>query len=134
MITKLYLNFTFNVLNSGIKLVFCAVLFKIGGGLTASYFPMVPLYLIQNCFSLLKNFYKEIEKFVKFRRFLKNIDANYPLIKFEENQHEDCAICKENMTQARKLPCNHAFHWFCIVQLIESGSKKCPICREEFNA
>jgi hypothetical protein len=37
------------------------------------------------------------------------------------------------MTTARKLPCNHCFHQFCIMQLIESGSKNCPICRSEFS-
>lgn len=133
MIAKLYINFFFNVLTCGVKIVFSGLLFKVSGGLTASFFPVVPLYLIQHCYALVKNFYKEIEKFVKFRRFLKNIDENYPLVNFDASQQEDCAICKDNMTQARKLPCNHAFHWLCIVQLIESGSKRCPICREEFN-
>ena len=133
MIVKLYLNFAFNFCSKVVDIIFCGLLFKIGGGLTMSYFPMVPLYLIQHSYRLMSGLYKEVDKFVKFRRFLKNIDANYPLLKFEDGHHEECAICKENMTEARKLPCNHAFHWFCIVQLIESGSKNCPICRGEFN-
>lgn len=133
MIVKIYLNFAFNAVSKGFDIIFCVLLFKIGGGLTLSYFPMVPLYLVQHAFRLLKGFYKEVEKFMKFRRFLRNIDENYPLVKYDEGHNEECAICKENMTQARKLPCNHAFHWFCIGQLIESGSKSCPICRAEFN-
>lgn len=28
----------------------------------------------------------------------------------EREEFEECAICKEQMMQARKLPCNHCFH------------------------
>ena len=62
---------------------------------------------------------------------LADIDSSYPIV--ENAEAEECAICKENLLKARKLPCGHAFHWFCIVQLIESGSKNCPICRAEFH-
>ena len=77
--------------------------------------------------------YHEIRKFNMFRTQLRDIDINFPLVEYPQDQPEDCAICKEGMLKARKLPCGHAFHWFCIVQLLESGSKNCPICRSEFN-
>ena len=94
---------------------------------------MVQILIGQWAFSLLRELYKEVDKFRKFRRFLRNIDEHYPLVDYPEAKREDCAICKEVLAQGRRLPCNHAFHWFCIVQLIESGSKNCPICRSEFN-
>ena len=131
MIRKLYLNFAFNALQKAHELVFCGLLIKIGGGLWVNSFPMMQLFVIQHSYRLARDFYREVDKFVKFRAFLKNIDGNYPLVEFPEN--EECAICKEGMSQARRLPCGHSFHWFCIVQLIESGSKNCPICRSEFN-
>lgn len=86
---------------------------------------------------------REVEKFRKFRSFLKNLNDDYPLVDFgaihrqegvdAQQEYEECAICKEHMVQARKLPCGHCFHQFCIMQLIESGSKTCPICRNEFH-
>lgn len=74
---------------------------------------------------------------------MRDLQQDYPLVHFghqpqggkegEYKEIEDCPICKEAMTTARKLPCGHCFHWFCIIQLIESGSKQCPICRAEFS-
>ena len=42
---------------------------------------------------------------------------------------EDCAICQDQMVTARKLPCGHFFHQFCMIQLIQNGCKNCPMCR-----
>jgi hypothetical protein len=80
---------------------------------------------------------------------MNNLEKDFPLIKYvisnqaqdydqDENtsvihknvpQLEDCAICQEQMVTARKLSCGHNFHQFCIIQLIQSGSKNCPMCR-----
>ena len=46
-------------------------------------------------------------------------------------QFEDCAICQDQMVSARKLQCGHMFHQLCIIQLIQTGSKNCPMCRKE---
>jgi len=35
------------------------------------------------------------------------------------------------MITSRRLPCAHSFHQFCIIQLIQSGSRNCPMCRKE---
>ena len=89
--------------------------------------------MLQHGYRMVLDLYHEIRKFKMFRTQLRDIDINFPLVEYPQDQPEDCAICKEGMLKARKLPCGHAFHWFCIVQLIESGSKNCPICRSEFN-
>jgi len=39
----------------------------------------------------------------------------------------------EKMVTGRKLPCDHIFHQFCIIKLIQSGNKKCPMCRQVIN-
>ena len=97
MIRKLYLNFGFNIFSKALNLVFCILLLKIGGGFSFNYFPMVHLFLIQHGYKQATEFYREIDNFIKFRRFLQNIDGNYPLIEFDEGHHEECAICKEGM-------------------------------------
>lgn len=49
-----------------------------------------------------------------------------------------CVICMDKFSDDKdkdlvQLKCNqdHIFHKECIEQNIKSGSKKCPICREE---
>lgn len=43
----------------------------------------------------------------------------------------ECVICKENMKQGRdvcKLPCDHLFHWMCILPWLKEKNT-CPCCR-----
>lgn len=43
----------------------------------------------------------------------------------------ECAICKEEMKAGRdvcKLPCNHLFHWMCILPWLRKRNT-CPCCR-----
>lgn len=41
-----------------------------------------------------------------------------------------CIVCREDMTQARKLPCLHAFHSNCLMLWVQNGSN-CPTCRKD---
>ena len=43
-----------------------------------------------------------------------------------------CPICLENMTCSVviELDCAHIIHKDCLIQLIESRHRKCPMCRE----
>ncbi|KAL1565960.1 RING-type E3 ubiquitin transferase [Salvia divinorum] len=44
---------------------------------------------------------------------------------------EECAICREEMREGRdvcELPCNHLFHWICILRWLEK-THTCPCCR-----
>lgn len=84
-----------------------------------------------------------------------NLQKDFPLIKFVLHENTDniveqpilnpqsqagieiknvncldeCAICMEKMVTGRKLACGHIFHQFCIINLIQSANKKCPMCR-----
>ncbi|CAI9760717.1 unnamed protein product [Fraxinus pennsylvanica] len=43
----------------------------------------------------------------------------------------ECVICKEEMTKGRdvcELPCNHLFHWMCILPWLKKRNT-CPCCR-----
>lgn len=44
---------------------------------------------------------------------------------------EECAICREEMKGGRdvcELPCNHLFHWICILRWLKKRNT-CPCCR-----
>ncbi|XP_042014406.1 E3 ubiquitin-protein ligase SGR9, amyloplastic-like [Salvia splendens] len=44
---------------------------------------------------------------------------------------EECVICREEMREGRdvcELPCNHLFHWICILRWLKKRNT-CPCCR-----
>ena len=47
---------------------------------------------------------------------------------------EECAICKDDLLTAKKLPCGHRFHFSCLrLWLDQSATHQqftCPICRQ----
>ena len=42
-----------------------------------------------------------------------------------------CTICFDSLTAANvfELECGHVFHTHCLVKLIKSRNRKCPLCR-----
>jgi hypothetical protein len=42
-----------------------------------------------------------------------------------------CAICFESLTATDviELPCGHVFHILCIIKLVQSRNRRCPLCR-----
>jgi autocrine motility factor receptor len=133
MINKLYVNFSLDISYKAVSIAFCGLLMYGSGAFTLSFFPMAQIFMVQHLYKLVTDISKEINKLRQFKMQLADIDSSYPIVEYANDSQEECAICKESMVKARKLPCAHAFHWFCIVQLIESGSKNCPICRAEFH-
>ncbi|CAN6335382.1 unnamed protein product [Urochloa humidicola] len=55
-----------------------------------------------------------------------SIDA-LPTVEVSE-PGEVCAICKDDLPVARRLPCGHLYHSCCIVPWLEVHNS-CPICR-----
>jgi len=56
----------------------------------------------------------------------------FPAIEYEKDSNEECIICTESFLKARKLPCGHQFHFFCIAKWLKKNpSKICPICRRD---
>ncbi|CAO3668776.1 unnamed protein product [Umbelopsis ramanniana] len=62
----------------------------------------------------------------------------HPYVDIEEtpdnrSDHDICAICLDqfeaNVSQVRKLPCNHIFHAACIDPWLKERSGFCPICK-----
>ncbi|XP_071785382.1 E3 ubiquitin-protein ligase AMFR-like [Asterias amurensis] len=86
----------------------------------------------------LRFLYSEIQRRIKrhrnFRQVVSNMEANFPLATDEElrENNDDCAICWEEMKNARKLPCNHLFHNNCLRSWLEHETS-CPTCRHTLN-
>ena len=59
-------------------------------GLNCSVF--THFFVGKTVFSSFHKFYTDITSFMKFRSFIKNLEKDFPLMKYTRN-FEDCAIC-----------------------------------------
>eukprot|EP00026_Physarum_polycephalum_P001391 Phypoly_transcript_01392.p1 GENE.Phypoly_transcript_01392~~Phypoly_transcript_01392.p1 ORF type:complete len:855 (-),score=140.50 Phypoly_transcript_01392:868-3168(-) len=65
-----------------------------------------------------------------YRQLAENMNHRYPSVSAEDLQqyNDDCAICREVMVSAKKLPCGHIFHHSCLRSWLEQHHS-CPTCR-----
>eukprot|EP01132_Coremiostelium_polycephalum_P005025 gene5025-6254_t len=69
-------------------------------------------------------------KIIAYRNYCKltaDMDNSYPNVDIEElkNHNDDCAICRDTMDTAKKLPCSHIFHHSCLRAWLEQHHS-CP--------
>ena len=65
--------------------------------------------------------------FVVVSRDLQRMYAEVPTEELEARQ-EDCAICRERLDKAKRLPCGHRYHSACLRSWLER-QQTCPTCR-----
>jgi len=95
-------------------------------------FTLVDLFLFKKAHSSLTTLAKRIIGFRKYLRTAREIDTRFPDATREEldRVHDNCAICREPLESAKRLPCLHLFHRSCLRQWIEVASThNCPVCR-----
>ncbi|XP_070575002.1 E3 ubiquitin-protein ligase AMFR-like [Ptychodera flava] len=86
----------------------------------------------------LRFLYNEIQRRIKrhrnYRRVVNNMEARFASATAEElaANDDDCAICWDRMSSARKLPCGHLFHNSCLRSWLEHDTS-CPTCRKSLN-
>ncbi|CAG8539909.1 5877_t:CDS:2 [Paraglomus occultum] len=93
-------------------------------------FTLIDAVLFLNMRSVFNNLRKKIAAYRSYRQAITNMQAQYPSASEQEldEYNDDCAICRDNMTQARKLPCRHMFHLSCLRSWLEHH-ESCPTCR-----
>jgi len=76
------------------------------------------------------NLREKIRAYNNYRRIVNNMENRFVEATEEEisEYNDTCAICRETMTSARKLPCGHIFHSHCLRSWLEYHHS-CPICR-----
>ncbi|CAJ0578235.1 unnamed protein product, partial [Mesorhabditis spiculigera] len=62
----------------------------------------------------------------KHKLIFTHIQSSYPLL--EEPSNELCIVCWEQLSRARRLPCEHPFHDWCLMWWLEQDPS-CPTCR-----
>lgn len=106
---KFNLNVALTLVQKFLDLAFQVLVLWFSGS-NLGFFP-TQVYISHTLFNHVRAFLLEVDKYRKFRAFLRNLNNDYPQVTFDNaDEQEECAICKDNMVQARRLPCNHCFH------------------------
>ncbi|KAL9258324.1 E3 ubiquitin protein ligase RIN2-like protein [Drosera capensis] len=85
--------------------------------------------------ALLSAIVKRVKGFIKLRIALGALHGALPNATSDEIKvyDDECAICREPMAKAKKLPCNHLFHLACLRSWLDQGLNEvysCPTCRK----
>ncbi len=90
----------------------------------------VPLHIIRDLYMTFRSFVLRVRDLIQYRRAIANMDLRYPNATESELNSSDrvCIICREDMQEAKKLPCGHLFHFRCLRSWLER-QQACPICR-----
>ncbi|BBN10487.1 E3 ubiquitin-protein ligase AMFR [Marchantia polymorpha subsp. ruderalis] len=97
-------------------------------------FQVVDAVLFLNLRALLSAISKRIKGFMRLRTAMNTLQGALPDATQEEllAYEDDCAICKEPMARAKRLPCAHLFHLSCLRSWLDQGlaeTYSCPTCR-----
>nr|CAG8472556.1 14225_t:CDS:2 [Entrophospora candida]CAG8545205.1 12910_t:CDS:2 [Entrophospora candida] len=93
-------------------------------------FTLIDAVLFLNMRSVFNNLRKKVVSYYNYRQAISNMQTRYPSateIELKE-YNDDCAICRDSMVSAKKLPCGHMFHFSCLRSWLEHHGS-CPTCR-----
>lgn len=92
---------------------------------------MMKFFCVVRITTLVKDIKKRLRKHKHHLFVTKLMEGSFAMADKEdiEKNSDYCAICWNEMTQARKLPCNHLFHNCCLRSWLERDTT-CPTCRK----
>jgi E3 ubiquitin-protein ligase synoviolin len=80
-------------------------------GVISTFFG-VPLHLFRELYLTFNTLRQRVVRFFRYRKLVRNLHDRFPYATEQELDAADrqCIICREEMLNAKKLPCNHLFH------------------------
>ncbi|XP_076120743.1 E3 ubiquitin-protein ligase AMFR isoform X1 [Alosa pseudoharengus] len=95
---------------------------------------MASLVIFMQLRYLFHEIQRRIRRHKNYLRVIDNMETRFAVATIEEivANNDDCAICWDSMTSARKLPCGHLFHNSCLRSWLEQDTS-CPTCRLPLN-
>uniref|UniRef100_A0A4W6EC37 E3 ubiquitin-protein ligase AMFR n=1 Tax=Lates calcarifer TaxID=8187 RepID=A0A4W6EC37_LATCA len=95
---------------------------------------MASLVIFMQLRFLIQEVQKRIRRHHNYLRVLRNMETRFSVASADElaANNDDCAICWDVMSSARKLPCGHLFHSSCLRSWLEQDTS-CPTCRMSLN-
>ena len=122
----------------GISLMLCDLLSDALKFITYSFFFCLvfvyyglPIHIIREVWVSFLAFQSRLVSFLKYIQLNSNLDQRFDDATIEEMESAGaCLICREVMTSAKKLPCNHVFHLHCLRDMLQH-QHSCPLCRSD---
>ncbi|KAG7235914.1 hypothetical protein INR49_001894 [Caranx melampygus] len=95
---------------------------------------MASLVIFMQLRFLVQEVQKRIRRHHNYLKVLRNMETRFSVASADElaANNDDCAICWDVMSSARKLPCGHLFHSSCLRSWLEQDTS-CPTCRLSLN-
>jgi E3 ubiquitin-protein ligase synoviolin len=89
----------------------------------------LPFHLIRDVYSAYYSFQRKLFSFIRYLQLTRNLDHRFPDATPEEiTAAGSCLVCREEMTQGKKLKCGHVFHLECLRMWLQH-QQSCPLCR-----
>jgi E3 ubiquitin-protein ligase synoviolin len=89
----------------------------------------LPFHLIRDVYAAYYSFQKKLLSFVRYLQLTRNLDSRFPDATPEEiSLAGSCLVCREEMTQGKRLQCGHVFHLDCLRMWLQH-QQSCPLCR-----
>lgn len=97
-----------------------------------SYYGL-PIHIIRDLYVTILSFTKRVKDMIKYHQIMSSLQTRYPDVTAEELEacnDPTCIICREEMvTEVKRLPCGHFFHFKCLKSWLER-QQVCPTCRK----
>lgn len=97
-------------------------------GIILAYYG-IPLHIVRQLYFTFASFRRRAAEVIRYRKATTNMDARFPNATPQElAQAETCIVCREELDEGKKLPCEHILHLHCLRSWLER-QQVCPICR-----
>ena len=118
-----FVDFIAEVLRFAAYVVFFSIVFAYYG---------VPLHIVRELWASYVQLRQRLQAFKKYRALTANMDERFPPATDEEIREAGgiCIICRDDMSEGRRLPCGHVFHFACL-RLWLQQQQSCPTCRQD---
>jgi len=116
----LYLEFATDTVRLIVYVVFFSIILIFYG---------IPLHIIRQLYHTFTSFKKRVDEVRRYQKATQNMNARFPNATPQElAAAETCIVCRDNMTDGKKLPCGHIIHLHCLRSWLER-QQVCPTCR-----
>ena len=118
-----FVDFIAEVLRFAAYVVFFSIVFAYYG---------VPLHIVRELWASYVQLRQRLQAFKKYRALTANMDERFPPATEDEIREAGgiCIICRDDMSEGRRLPCGHVFHFACL-RLWLQQQQSCPTCRQD---
>lgn len=109
--------------------IFQLLVYLVFFGLIITYYSL-PLHIIRNVYLTIRSLKQCVDSLMRYRKATTNMNERFPDVTAAElaDTEQICIVCREELTQGKRLPCGHILHFHCLLNWLQR-QQTCPICR-----